>query len=67
MCLTGAMRLSLCEPTPSPLLLSSRLPVRLHMLSHVRFFATPGTMAPRLLCAYNSPGENTGVGCHSLL
>ena len=21
----------------------------------------------RLLCAWNSPGKNTGVGCHSLL
>ena len=25
----------------------------------------PGTIA-RLLCPWNSPGKNTGVGCHSL-
>ena len=24
-------------------------------------------MNPRLLCTWNSPGKNTGVGCHSLL
>ena len=24
-------------------------------------------MRPRLLCPWNSPGKNTGVGCHSLL
>ena len=30
--------------------------------------ATPWTMQPaRLLCAWDSPGKNTGVGCHSLL
>ena len=26
-----------------------------------------GTVATRLLCPWNSPGKNTGVGCHSLL
>ena len=25
------------------------------------------TVPPRLLCPWNSPGKNTGVGCHSLL
>ena len=24
-------------------------------------------LGPRLLCPWNSPGKNTGVGCHSLL
>ena len=28
---------------------------------------TRWTVAPRLLCPWNSPGKNTGVGCHSLL
>ena len=28
---------------------------------------TPWTVAPRLLCLWNSPGKNTGVGCHFLL
>ena len=27
----------------------------------------PWTVAARLLCPWNSPGKNTGVGCHSLL
>ena len=35
------------------------------VLSHVLLFATPWTRA--LLCPWNFPGENTGVGCHSLL
>ena len=26
-----------------------------------------GLWSARLLCAWNSPGKNTGVGCHSLL
>ena len=33
----------------------------------MRLFATPWTVATRLLCPWNSPGKNTGVGCHSLL
>ena len=34
------------------------------MLSCVRFFATPRTVA---LCLWNSPGKNTGVDCYLLL
>ena len=34
-------------------------------LSHVRLFATPWTA--RLLRPWDSPGKNTGVGCHFLL
>ena len=30
--------------------------------SHVQLFATLGTA--RLLCLWDSPGKNTGVGCH---
>ena len=26
-----------------------------------------GLQSARLLCPWNSPGKNTGVGCHSLL
>ena len=34
----------------------------------VQLFATPWTIAPtRLLCPWNSPGKNTGVGCRFLL
>ena len=30
-------------------------------------FATPWTVALRLLCPWDSPGKKTGVGCHFLL
>ena len=36
------------------------------LFSHVWLFAVPWTIAIRLLCPWNSPGKNTGVGCHSL-
>ena len=36
-------------------------------LSHVWLFATPCSVATRLLCLWNFPGANTGVGCHFLL
>ena len=36
--------------------------LQLHGLYH-----TPPPPPPRLLCPWNSPGKNTGVGCHSLL
>ena len=34
------------------------------MLSHVLLFATPWTVPTRLLCPWDSPLKNTGVGCH---
>ena len=39
---------------------------KVKLLSRVRLFATPWTVA-RLLCPLDSPGKNTGVGCHFLL
>ena len=30
-------------------------------------FVTPWTVALQPLCAWDSPGKNTGVGCHALL
>ena len=39
----------------------------LKSLSRVLLFATPWTVVPRLLCPWDSPGKNTGVGCRSLL
>ena len=36
-------------------------------LSRVQLFATLWTVATRLLCPWDSPGKNTGVGCHFLL
>ena len=36
----------------------------MRMLSCVQFSATPRTVATRFLCSWDSPGKNTGVGCH---
>ena len=35
-------------------------------LSHVQLFSTLWTIAHRLFCPRDSPGKNTGVGCHAL-
>ena len=35
--------------------------------SHVQLLVTPWAVAARLLCPWDSPGKNTGVGCHFLL
>ena len=38
----------------------------LSRFSHVQLFVTPWTLYPaRLLCPWNSPGKNTGVGYHA--
>ena len=39
----------------------------LSVLSCVWLFAAPWTVPARLLCPWDSPGKNTGVGRHSLL
>ena len=39
----------------------------IYSLTHVQLFATPWTIATRLLCPQDSPGRNTGVGSHFLL
>ena len=39
----------------------------LSRFSRVRLCATPWTAAPRLPRPWDSPGKNTGVGCHFLL
>ena len=41
--------------------------VVLRCFSRVRLFATPRTVVARLLCPWNSPGKNTGVGLYFLL
>ena len=38
-----------------------------HACSVVSDSATSWTVAHRLLCPWNSPGKNTGLGCRSLL
>ena len=35
--------------------------------SHIQLFVTPRTVDCWLLCPWDSPGKNTGVGCHALL
>ena len=39
----------------------------LSRFSRVQLFETPGLWPTRLLCPWDSPGQNTGVGCHALL
>ena len=41
--------------------------VIVQLLSHVQLFGTPRTVGTRLLCPWDVPGNNTGVGCHFLL
>ena len=45
-----------------------RIPCSVLMLSHVQLFCDPHGLQPtRLLCPWNFPGKNNGVGCHLLL
>ena len=39
----------------------------LSRFSRVQFCATPETAAHKASCPWDSPGKNTGVGCHFLL
>ena len=39
----------------------------LNQFSHVQFLESLRIVARRLLCPWDSPGKNTGVGCHTLL
>ena len=47
--------------------LSSLLLLLLSCFSHVWLCVTPYTAAHQAPCPWNSPGKNTGVGCHFLL
>ena len=61
---------TLCDPMNCSTPGSSVLHHLLLLLSHiscVRLCATPQMAAHRLLCPWDSPGKNTGVGCHFLL
>ena len=40
---------------------------KVKLLSHVRLFATPWTVAYQALLPMDFPGKSTGVGCHFLL
>ena len=46
---------------------ASGLWTKVKLLSRVQLFATPWTVAYRLLCPWNFPGKSVGVGCHCLL
>ena len=35
--------------------------------SHVQLFVTQWTVACQILCPWDFPGKNAGVGCHFLL
>ena len=54
---------SLCSLLSLECMCAMRLP---SCFSRVQLFTTPWTIA-RLLCPWESPGKNTGVGCHALL
>ena len=46
------------------------IPVAAQVLSQVNrlwLSTTPWTVAARLLCPWDSPGKNPGVGCHGFL
>ena len=45
----------------------SSMKVKVKSLSPVRLFVTPWTVAYRLLCPWDFPGKNTGVGCLFLI
>ena len=46
---------------------SNLMVVVVYLLSHVRLLQLHGLQPIRLLCPWDSPGKNTGVGCHFLL
>ena len=59
--------LALC-PHPLPTYSSSHTgPVFVYMLNHIQLFATPLMVAHQDPLSWDSPGKNTGVGCHALL
>ena len=49
-----------------PTYIVRKVTVKVKLLSRVRLFETPW-IASRVLCPWDFPGENTGVGCHFLL
>ena len=49
-----------------PTYIVRKVTVKVKLLSRVRLFETPW-IASRVLCPWDFPGKNTGVGCHLLL
>ena len=62
---TSILWLSLVLLTNSTFICHKRLV--LSCFSHVQLFVTHGYQHARLLCLWDSPGKNTGVGSHSIL
>ena len=56
-----------CRRRQNPHTIKALLLLLLSAFSHVQLFLTLRTRATRLLCPWNSPGKNTGVGYHALL
>ena len=55
------------HPSPTNIFIIALLLLLLSHFSHVRLCATPETADTRLPHPWDSPGKNTGVGCHFLL
>ena len=55
------------DKTPFRVLSKSCYVLLLSRFSRVRLCATPWWQPTRLPCPWDSPGKNTGVGCHFLL
>ena len=74
-CQKSYNHLLICLLAFSFILFHSQSPYRLSSTLHcqsfscsVQLFVTPWTVQPyKLLCACDSPGKNTGMGCHFLL
>ena len=49
------------------IIFSFHVKINVNSLSCIRLFATPWTLLIRLLCPWDFPGKNTGVGCYFLL
>ena len=69
----GSHALFQYAPIAFCIFLSKSLPVHIYMLlllnhcSHVRLRETHRQQPTRFPCPWDSPGKNTGVGCHFLL
>ena len=59
----ASLHLTSVNPLPGP----CYAVIIVQLLSHVWLLVTPWTLPARLLCPWDFPGKNTGVGCHFLL
>ena len=66
-CLEGSVISNILHPQCHVFLLLFLWKWKCQSLSHVQLFATCRLCPTRLLCLWNCPDRNTGVGCHFLL